>query len=361
MSTPFFSVIIPVYNTARDYLEPCLNSLINQTFADIEIILVDDGSKEPCAQLLDEYAQTDDRIRVIHQQNQGVSAARNNGIQAARADWLLFVDADDWVELNTCETLKEHLEETDCDILQFNAVREYADRQVNMNHGLEAGRLYDTSDVDTREFLYRKVMNVPGNACVFYYSCDKVIKRAFLMEHDLRYPVGVPKSEDKVFFLGCYEKLRKLCYVDYTLYHYRMNSASAVHRYNDKADANCSQLASLLMEIAQRMDRELGEKKNQPGYDRISRDCNRFIFGILSDVLFLKYFHPDNPAGRMVRAAEAEAFLNSEPFRTVIASCAYSELSNEAKLKKFLLGNGLASVFCFIKNTYARASGKVAK
>jgi hypothetical protein len=215
--------------------------------------------------------------------------------------------------------------------------------------------------VDIREFLYLKVMNVPGGSCVFYYSWDKAIRRAFLMEHDLRYPVGVPKSEDKVFFLCCYEKLNKLYYVDNILYHYRMNSASAIHRYNPKADINCSKLAGLLTEIAQRMDQELGEKKGQSGYDRISRDCNRYIFGILADVLFQKYFHPDNPDERKVRIAGAKAFLNSEPFRTAISNCKYCELSNEAKLKKFLLGNGLASVFCYIKNTYARAVGKVAK
>lgn len=360
MNTPFFSIIIPVYNTAQNYLTCCLDSLRGQTFSDFEVIIVDDGSKESCAEMLDRYAQTDGRIRVIHQENQGSSAARNNGIYAAKADWIWFVDADDWVEAHACQKIRGYLENCDCDILQFNAVKEYASRQEKMNYGLEHGKTYDASDLDTREFLYRKIMNVPGKFCAFYYSWDRVIRRSFLVDNALQYPVGVPKSEDKVFFLRCAEKLGKIFYVSDVFYHYRINSESAVNHYNLNADKNCTKLAQILKIIALRMDEELAEQMNQKGYDRISQDCNRFIFGILSDVLFQKYFHADNPMDSKTRNQEAISFLSREPFRTVIHDIPYGELSTEAKMKKFLLSKGMPSVFCWIKNKYSRILKKKA-
>ena len=96
-AAPRISVIVPVYR-AQEYLADCVNSLLAQTFPDFELLLVDDGSPDECPRLCEAFAQKDSRIRVIHQENQGVSAARNTGIEAARGAFLAFVDADDWVE-----------------------------------------------------------------------------------------------------------------------------------------------------------------------------------------------------------------------------------------------------------------------
>lgn len=95
MNTPLFSIIIPIYKVRQDYLEICIESIRNQSFQNIEIIMVDDGSPDNCGVLCDDYAKKDSRIRVIHQINQGVSVARNAGIEAAKGEWIMFVDADD--------------------------------------------------------------------------------------------------------------------------------------------------------------------------------------------------------------------------------------------------------------------------
>jgi len=358
----FFSVIIPVYNTPKEYLDCCMASLAAQTMGEMEIILVDDGSAEPCRSLCDGYAAADERIRVIHQVNQGVSAARNNGIASAKADWILFVDADDWLEPDACMQLREELEYASCDILQFRAIKEYPGRQEKLHYGYEDGKTYDLSDTDIRERMYRRVMGVTVvngvRLCTAYYSCDKVFRRAFLRDNGLEYPVGVPKSEDKVFILTCLEKLGAMRYTDKTLYHYRMNAGSAIHKYAEKADANCRGLAEILMPIAQRMDREIGLAKGEGGYDRISSDCERFLFGILSDVLFLKFYHRDCPLGAKARRTEALAFLNGEPFRTCIRRCPYGALSMESKLKKLLLCMNMPGLFCAIRRLYGKALGK---
>lgn len=99
-----FSIIVPVYNV-EVYLERCVASLVNQTFGDIEIVLIDDGSTDGCPELCDHFAKVDRRIRVVHQKNGGLSIARNAGLEVARGEYILFVDSDDYIDTNTCERL----------------------------------------------------------------------------------------------------------------------------------------------------------------------------------------------------------------------------------------------------------------
>ena len=111
---PKISIIVPVYKT-ETYLRQCIDSLINQTFQDIEIILVDDGSPDNSPAICDEYAAKDQRIKVIHKQNAGVSEARNSGIDAAKGDFLMFVDSDDWMEIDGCDILYNEYLQTGAD------------------------------------------------------------------------------------------------------------------------------------------------------------------------------------------------------------------------------------------------------
>lgn len=115
---PEVSVIVPVYNV-NPYLRRCVDSLISQTLHDIEIILIDDGSTDGCSQTCDEYAGIDARIRVVHQANAGLSEARNAGIDLARADYLMFVDSDDWVEPEFCRIPLSIAKEQKADLVMF--------------------------------------------------------------------------------------------------------------------------------------------------------------------------------------------------------------------------------------------------
>ena len=117
---PSVSVIVPVYNV-EPYLRRCIESLIHQTIKDIEIILVDDGSTDGCGRICDEYAAADARIRVVHQENAGLSEARNAGIDRARADYLMFVDSDDWVEAEFCEIPYTLAKEQRADLVMFQS------------------------------------------------------------------------------------------------------------------------------------------------------------------------------------------------------------------------------------------------
>ena len=363
IDTPTFSIIVPVYNVDLKYFSVCVNSVLDQTFTDFELILVDDGSQKYCAEACDAYAQHDKRIKVIHQKNNGVSAARNTGIDNASGEWIMFVDADDWLEKNACEILRGKLNNSDSDILIFSAFKEYADQQKPMKYGLENGKVYDFSDTEIKEQFYRRAMGTPltdhGRFCVIYFSWDKVYRRSFLVENKLYYPVGIPKSEDKLFILTCFEKVNKVCYIDDILYHYRINDASICNRYSLSADSDRIALAERLKPIAERMDQELCRLKNINSYNRIMDEYYRFVFGIISDVLLLKYYHPDNPDYKN-RRKDAKEFLGKSPFSDALEHCTYRSLNKDAKFKKLLLSNGFIGTFCYFKSRKKKARGAVA-
>lgn len=121
---PLISIIVPIYNV-EEYLGKCVNSLLGQTIRDIEIILVNDGSTDSCAQICDAYASKDSRIKVIHKKNGGLSDARNSGIKIAKGKYIAFLDSDDWVELNCYEYLYNLIEEQNADIVQCDYVKVY--------------------------------------------------------------------------------------------------------------------------------------------------------------------------------------------------------------------------------------------
>ena len=129
MSRPVVSIIIPVYNTVK-YLSRCFNSVLVQTFADFECLVIDDGSVDGSGKICDEYAKKDSRIKIIHQENRGASAARNTGLDMAVGQWIIFIDSDDWIELDMFEVLVNVAEANGADIVACGFYHEYPKRTV---------------------------------------------------------------------------------------------------------------------------------------------------------------------------------------------------------------------------------------
>ena len=126
---PLVSIVIPVYNVGA-YLSECLESLMNQTYRNIEMVVIDDGSTDDSSVICDQYAEKDSRIRVFHQNNHGMSHARNRGITLARGDYLQFIDSDDWMEINAIETLVHTMQQSQADIVTAGLFADYTDKTV---------------------------------------------------------------------------------------------------------------------------------------------------------------------------------------------------------------------------------------
>lgn len=173
------SIVVPVYNIEKELLDKCIFSIINQTYKNLEIIIVDDGSKKECADECDNLAKTDSRIIVIHQKNKGVSGARNAGLDIAKGDYIGFVDPDDYINSNMYSSMLNKLlfDGSDICVCGFNL--------VYSNGDIKAREFYDKNTVFSKEEAYRELMlDKEINSCVW----NKLYKRKLFSE--IRFPLG---------------------------------------------------------------------------------------------------------------------------------------------------------------------------
>ncbi len=201
-----FSIIVPVYKV-EEYIDKCVMSILNQTFSDFELILVDDGSPDRCPQICDEYAKRDVRVTVIHKQNGGVSSARNEGIKVAKGDYIWFVDSDDYVEEKSLEILSDYIHNTPADLYVFE-------------HGFF--EKYEVTDFDSL-------------LCDHYYKYhfgfepwNKVYKRSLITGNKLFFDTQEKVGEDLLFNINYYTKIKSCLFINEKLYHYVVRENSAM-------------------------------------------------------------------------------------------------------------------------------------
>lgn len=237
-TSPFFSVVIPVYNVEK-YLNECVDSVLCQTFRDIEVILVDDGSLDKSGFICDEYALADDRIRVIHKPNGGVSDARNAGIRIARGEYLLFLDSDDyWDDPKALEIIRSVLDHSAdrADIVIFQAKLLYPDGSMQPDHGIFREDFNTLEPQAALEYM-------ASNGLLIGSACSKVVRRAFLLDNNLFFKVGI-KSEDIDWLIRLGNCLPKYLYSDQYFYIYRKGRSESITANVDEVYLN--QFADML-------------------------------------------------------------------------------------------------------------------
>lgn len=204
------SIIVPVYNTEK-YLTECMNALLNQTYENIEILLVDDGSKNACAKMCDSFAS--ERVKVFHQKNAGVSAARNKGIDEASGEYICFVDSDDVVDKNFCQYMMKALdtEKVDVAACKYDVFVETYSKEVGF--------------VGTKRILrnekWSNVLN--GESSIEGYLWNKIYSKKII--GDIRFDENLSMCEDQLFCFQVLNQTDDVVYVDAPLYHYRNNEA----------------------------------------------------------------------------------------------------------------------------------------
>ena len=214
------SVIVPVYN-AEKYLDECIQSVLNQTYPDIELILVDDGSPDKSGEICDRYAKEDDRINVFHQKNSGVCAARNCGIELSSGEYFTFLDSDDTLSKYALEVLFKDIAEND------------ADMAIGAVDGIDFTDVVPSGDPDfvwtDTQALEKSIEDNPYT----YSSCAKLYKRQTFS--DVRFEEGRRIHEDSYYVFCCFSKQPKVTARNYQVYKYRNNLDSASHAsFSDK-------------------------------------------------------------------------------------------------------------------------------
>lgn len=218
---PVISVIIPVYNVEK-YLRKCVDSVLGQTFKDIEIILVDDGSTDGCGKICDEYAEKDSRIRVIHKENGGLSCARNAGLDIARGEYIGFVDSDDYVSAEMYEKLLAAAKEYSANLICCNIMN------VSENeNGEEISCVSETCGGKRGLCLPNEILDDVKTLSVFYPSaCNKLYSKEIFT--NIRYPEGF-WYEDKYVLLDIICAANAIVCIGDSLYYYYMRQGSIIH------------------------------------------------------------------------------------------------------------------------------------
>ena len=208
------SVIVPVFNVEK-YLKKCLDSLINQTLYDIEIICIDDGSADSSLEILNEYSNKDDRIIVVSQENLGPSQSRNKGIELAQGDYLTFVDSDDWIELNCLEKVYNNAIFNGSEVVLFNAIEHRANNKFHKRIYLPIDKNVDYNDF-VFDYTYNKQLAM-NNVFVVW---SKLYKTSFLKENNIIFDTSYKMFEDVPFHIETILFARCISYVPEILYNY---------------------------------------------------------------------------------------------------------------------------------------------
>ena len=225
------SVIVPVYNVEQ-YVGECIESILNQSFYDIELILINDGSKDNSGFICDEYAKKDNRIKVIHKKNEGVSIARNIGIKNASGKYIAFVDSDDLVDKEIYTTMLQAIEESGSDLVMCRYEKVYSNR--NNELAIEPLRegLYDKEQI-FNNLILDMIGNDPldmSKPLIMGSTCRCLYKKDIIDKYKIEFPV-IKIAEDMLFHLYYLMSCKKVYVVNKALYYYRYNELSATNNY----------------------------------------------------------------------------------------------------------------------------------
>ena len=218
MSQPLISVIIPVYNGEK-YLQQCIDSIINQTYPNWELLLIDDGSKDSSGTICDEYAERYTQISVIHQKNAGQAAARNAGVAMAKGEYVSFVDCDDWMESDMFATMIDTLQREQAEVIVCGYKEEYGSYQKGLN-GDGSKKVYEASDA----------LKLVLQGRIGSYLWSMLFSREVVQE-----PMpDLNPYEDHATIFKWIAHARRVVVLHRAFYHYRQIESSSLHTYNPK-------------------------------------------------------------------------------------------------------------------------------
>lgn len=266
----FFSVIVPIYNVEK-YIKRCINSVLEQSFTDFELILVDDGSPDNCPKICDEYAEKDPRIKVVHKKNGGLVSARQAGVSKAQGDYIFNLDGDDAITPDALMSAYQIIVDTKADMVSFS-YRIYTDGKLgNVVHDLAQEGLYDKKMLE--ELIFPNLLSNKNMQNLFYFLWGKAIKRELALKYQMNLNTSIIMGED-----AC---CTTPCYLDANLVYM---SKKAIYLYTVRGDSiTTSFKISQISQIAQAVAylRNLDVKKPQCFEELLSRYSCFLCFAIL--------------------------------------------------------------------------------
>ncbi len=312
-------MIIPVYNVKK-YLEQCLSSIIKEeNSGEIEILVIDDGSTDGSGRIADFFAEKNSLIQVIHQENAGVAAARNTGMDLAKGEWLYFADSDDWLGKGAIgKMLARCRQSSDSDILLFDAWKEKGRRQSPWEHFKKERVWRSRSEIRAlqRGVLYAPIAGGPGNIPLAA-PWDKLYRSNFLTENKIRFHPELRVLDDMIFNMEAFGAAGKISYYKDRIYHYRVVPDSITNSY--RPDRVC-QDRKVFQYIRHYMERTFfGDKWEEKEKEQFLQAYHLRVIKSFSICCRLNFFHPENKKKTWQQVQYVKKVLETEPYSAAFA------------------------------------------
>ena len=308
------SIIVPIYNTKEKYLDVCMNSLLNQTYDNYEILLIDDGSLDWCKKIYKKYL-SNERIKLIEQENSGVSVARNNGIKKANGKWIMFVDSDDILEHDALEKFAQRIDQnpdTDVVIAKTNTIRN--GKTTPFNGYYTSDRVIVNKD-DKEEVLYATITN-KGKYSFIQTPWAKVYNRKFLIDNNLFFNKNVKLYEDSLYLYEVYSKASKIVYMNEIVYNYVINMDSVCNSINPNIVKNTTDCINEFKKLLKRED-----------ILYLEDEFNFFGFWCICKMLVYYFCNKNNKKSFWTLRKEYFKVVSSSPYKEFIKNVKYKDLS----------------------------------
>jgi glycosyltransferase involved in cell wall biosynthesis len=225
---PEISIIVPIYNVENN-IRRCIESLLDQTFTDFELILVDDGSTDSSGIICDEFAKKHERIRVLHKKNEGVSSARNIGMAVSIGKYIGFVDSDDYTHREYLKELHETIDNNHADMAMCNFyLFSKGKKAEQICHGFDSRTCFDHKQIET--VIYSRIFNNSSTGG-YFALWNKILRKDFIIENDLKLDETVSFGEDMLFIMRCLKYCKAIAFSDKALYYYEMQNGGLFSKY----------------------------------------------------------------------------------------------------------------------------------
>lgn len=334
---PLVSFVVPIYNVEK-HLQECVESILQQTNPNFEVILVDDGSPDHCPELCDRFAASDSRVSVIHKENAGVSVARNCGVNAAKGDWICFVDGDDWINERYVELIDES-RDPNLDAVIFSEEEVENKQQANLRIVKTQPVILASKEIDEilKNVLNRYYVGTPDlRAHRMTRVCGKAYRRSLLQTPKIQFPQGIVSGEDTYFNLRFFSEAKQVMVRNDVIYGYRKNTESVTHRYNPELKNNFVCVVDMIGKFVRTAKPELE--------DSFMLYCvSAFLF-----VSMLDFCHPQNPKSLSVRRQEFLDLRNDSTFEYPFRQAALEQFPATKRLACLLLKNRCFLCFCIL-------------
>lgn len=339
---PKVSIIVPIYKVPEPYLRQCIESCINQTLSNIEIILVDDGSPDDCGKICDEYSAKDERIKVVHKQNGGLVSARNAGFDVVSGEWHMYLDGDDWIDTNTCEKLIKYVQkDPNADIFFWNHILELGDKSIK-------GKLEWNDEKQIHKYDEGECENLAQNTLIYKSGIAtaycKLINTNYAskkgIKHDDRLKQGLEGVE---FSLRSFYNAKTAIFVKEYFNHYRYNPDSISKRVDEKNTKYILDCLNVIFEDVQNFTSREVFVKNL---------YQRTVY-ILIAMAMSTYFHPNNKDNVFLASKKyGNIIRNNNIFKEAVRKTPLSDFDHLRRLAFFIVkikAYPILSIFSRIK------------